>query len=286
VPHGFLLDGASRVDDRPARRAADPAPARARRARTRGPAADRYHPAGTVQILDHLPDLAEDLTESERRDARRWLLAPSAVLASGPCEMMACSADARVAGRLLGLLVVEGLIATETVIGRRCSLALHGPGDLVTPQLHRVDPVEGAAAVRCPDRAVVALLDDRVLLAAHRWPRLVGRLFEVAMRQLGEAYTSVAISQLRSVEDRLLALFWHLADGWGRRRADVIAIRCPLTHAMIGQLIGAERPTVSVGLAALAERGLLERRDGEWRLAPGSLQRLRGAAEEPCAAED
>ena len=40
-----------------------------------------------------------------------------------------------------------------------------------------------------------------------------------------------------------------------------------LTHRILGQLVGARRPTVSTALAELAERGELSRRaDGAWLL--------------------
>ena len=40
-----------------------------------------------------------------------------------------------------------------------------------------------------------------------------------------------------------------------------------LTHRILGQLVGARRPTVSTALAELAERGeLIRRPDGSWLL--------------------
>jgi CRP/FNR family cyclic AMP-dependent transcriptional regulator len=119
------------------------------------------------------------------------------------------------------------------------------------------------------------VLDDRVLVAMREWPRMIARLFAVAMRQLERADLNAAIGRLERVEDRVLGLFWLLADRWGRRGPDGIAIEHPLTHEAIGRLIGARRPTVSLGLRALYEQGALHRRaDGTWLLSPDSLSRL------------
>jgi DNA-binding FadR family transcriptional regulator len=76
-----------------------------------------------------------------------------------------------------------------------------------------------------------------------------------------------AISQLNRVDRRLLALFWHLAERWGRVSRDGIAVPLVLSHRLIGELVGARRPTVSTALAELAREGeLIRREDGTWLL--------------------
>jgi hypothetical protein len=76
-----------------------------------------------------------------------------------------------------------------------------------------------------------------------------------------------AISQLNRVDRRLLALFWHLAERWGRVSRDGIVVPLALSHRLIGELVGARRPTVSTALAELAREGQLARRqDGTWLL--------------------
>jgi hypothetical protein len=85
-----------------------------------------------------------------------------------------------------------------------------------------------------------------------------------------------AISQRPRVEDRLVALFWHFADRWGRRRSADIAIDLPLTHEALGRLIGARRPTVSLGLRQLSDDGLLRREGDSWVLSIASVEALGG----------
>jgi CRP/FNR family transcriptional regulator, cyclic AMP receptor protein len=90
-----------------------------------------------------------------------------------------------------------------------------------------------------------------------------------------------AISAWPRVEERVLALFWQLADRWGVVRPDGVVIELALTHATIGHLVGAQRPTVSLALHALAEAGLLRRGDtGAWTLSfRVGTRRLRSAVE-------
>jgi CRP/FNR family transcriptional regulator, cyclic AMP receptor protein len=140
--------------------------------------------------------------------------------------------------------------------------------------------------VICPDEALVAVLDDRVLAAMREWPRMISRLFAIVMGQLERADINAAIGRLERVEDRLLGFFWLLADRWGRRGQHGIAIEQRLTHEAIGHLIGARRPTVSLGLRALADEGTLVRSpEGTWRLASASLERLTAAQETPALTE-
>ena len=107
------------------------------------------------------------------------------------------------------------------------------------------------------------------------------------MRQIGDAGVPQTISPTARVEDRLLALFWHLADRWGRVLPDGVRIELPLTHETIGHLIGARRPTVTLGLSALRGEGLLRRQvDGAWLLAHDSLLRLTTADGERSAATE
>ena len=58
---------------------------------------------------------------------------------------------------------------------------------------------------------------------------------------------------------RIALLLWHLAERWGIVVADGILVPLPLTHRLIGQLVGAERPSVSHALARLSSAGLVTR---------------------------
>lgn len=183
-----------------------------------------------------------------------------------------------VRGRLFGCLITEGLSVREVLLAGRVCTQMFGPGDLLG-----ADDLTGASLpleirYEAPEGVSVALLDDRFLIATRRWPRLSGRLMDLTSAQLERTSVHQAISQLPRVEDRLLALFWHLADRWAQVSADGVTINVPLTHEALGRLVGAKRPTVSLGLTWLAGEGILVRReDGTWLLAPDSLSRLRSS---------
>jgi CRP/FNR family cyclic AMP-dependent transcriptional regulator len=234
-----------------------------------------HKPAAPIRLLDHLPDLAADLENGQAATAYRALTVPAIELGPGCCESGDWQTVPSVTGHPLGMLVVEGLLARDVRLGGRTSTNLYGPGDILDLRSDQGSSLAAGARLMCPDVAVIAVLDDRVLIAMREWPRMITRLFAVAMRQLERADINAAIGRLERVEDRLLGFFWLLADHWGRRGPDGIVIEQPLTHEAIGQLIGARRPTVSLGLRALSEQGTLHRRaDGTWLLAPDSLSRL------------
>jgi CRP/FNR family transcriptional regulator, cyclic AMP receptor protein len=246
-----------------------PAPPHPRATGERATVADSTA-AGTIRLLQYLPDLAADLDTGQVATASRRLTVPAIELGPGCCETVPS-----VTGRPFGLLVAEGLLAREVRLGDRTSTSLYGAGDVLDLRTDEGSSLAASARLVCPEVAVIAMLDDRVLVAMREWPRMIARLFAVAMRQLERSDINAAIGRLERVEDRLLGLFWLLADRWGRRGPDGIAIEHPLTHEAIGRLIGARRPTVSLGLRALYEQGALHRRaDGTWLLSPDSLDRL------------
>lgn len=238
-----------------------------------------HEQAGSVALLEINPDLAADLTPDEVRLALDALVVPTVRIQGGQLDSAVCADDGRVIGSLIGLLVIDGVAVREMKLGPHVSAQLCGPGDLLELRSTRDRRcLPAVATVSVPGTIVLALLDDRILAASRRWPRLGGRLLAQAMGQISDAGAHQAISQLARVDDRILALFWHLADRWGRVLSDGVRIDLPLTHETIGHLIGARRPTVTLGLRALRAAELLQRQvDGAWLLAHDSVQRLTAA---------
>ena len=131
----------------------------------------------------------------------------------------------------------------------------------------------------------LAVLDRRFAAEAARYPEITAALFDRLGERSLRLATTQAISQLTRVDRRLKALFWHLAERWGRVSGDGVVVPLALTHRILGQLVGARRPTVSTALSELAEREELVRRpDGSWLLRgdPPDAQTL---ARRPTAAE-
>jgi CRP-like cAMP-binding protein len=195
-------------------------------------------------------------------------------LGIGPCRGASLTQHPGVRGRPFGVFVISGMLTGELeVLGRRCT-RLHGPSDYVLFADGASGPLPSGWTLTVERPSRLALLDDRVLSAGARWPRISGRLYRAAAQQTHRAFLHQAIAQIPRIEDRLTALFWCLAERWGKVRADGVLIAAPLTHDALGRMVGAQRPTVTLGLRTLAERGIIIRQPDGWLLASDSLQAL------------
>jgi CRP-like cAMP-binding protein len=161
------------------------------------------------------------------------------------------------------VLVLDGLLARDTELAGRVSTQLLGPGDVCDPWARAEELVPCAVRWRAHEPTRLAVLDGRFAIAARRWPSLAiaiqRRLQERADRLAGQT----ALLQLPSVDQRVLALLWQLADRFGRMGADGVVLPLSLTHRVIGQLVGARRSTVTLAFTDLVERGLVVKRGDE-----------------------
>ena len=169
----------------------------------------------------------------------------------------------------VGLLLLDGVLAREVIVADHVSAELLGPGDLVRPW--QAAEQGRPAARRRPVVRPLALVLRRARPPLRgelaRWPEVTAALFDRLSERSLRLGTTQAISQLTRVDRRLKALLWHLAERWGRVSGDGVIVPLALTHRILGQLVGARRPTVSTALGELAERGELVRRvDGSWVL--------------------
>jgi CRP/FNR family transcriptional regulator, cyclic AMP receptor protein len=218
-------------------------------------------------LLELDPDLGLLLNDNDRLEAaRRELRVAVHTLDSGPwdADKLASASPGHV-----GMLVLDGVFAHEILVSDTVSTELLGPGDVIRPWRMHDESTLLRHQVRWSvlSRSRFALLDRRLGVELTRYPEVmvavVDRVNERALR-LG---VTQAISQLNRVDRRLIALFWHLAERWGRMTPDGVALPMTLSHRMLGQLIGARRPTVSTALGDLTKRGELRRReDGTWLL--------------------
>jgi len=211
-------------------------------------------------LLDLDPDLGQLLEGERLAAARRELRVAIHKLEAGPWEVDKLSGASP---EHIGLLVVDGVLAREVLVSDTVSTELLGPGDVVRPW--RLAEGEGLLrhAVRWNvlSRSRIALLDRRFAAQLGHFPEVNAAVFDrVNERALRLAVTQ-AISQLNRVDRRLLALFWHLAERWGRMTKDGVALPMTLSHRLLGQLIGARRPTVSTALGELAREHEIVRRD-------------------------
>ena len=118
------------------------------------------------------------------------------------------------------------------------------------------------------------MLDEAFHGVTRRWPSIATALLVHAERQLERVAVQQLISQLLRAEQRIVALFWHLADRWGRAEAHGVVLPLTVGHEAIGHLVGGRRPTVSRALGRLNDRRLIVRlANGTWLLDPSSLAR-------------
>lgn len=228
-----------------------------------------------VRLLEADPDLGGLLSGARREEAERDLVVRSHRLGVGTWDVSrleGAGADH------VGLLVLDGVIAREVIVADHVSAELLGPGDLLRPwQLASKTgllPVEVVWSVLSP--TLLAVLDRRFAAELARWPEVTAALFDRLSERSLRLATTQAISQLTRVDRRLRALFWHLAERWGRVHPDGIVLPLPLGHQRLADLVGAHRPTVTTAMGELARANTISRRDnGDWVLHGSPPEQLR-----------
>jgi CRP-like cAMP-binding protein len=236
------------------------------RDRTAADDADAAAPARYCYVLDVDADLADAFDPRSRLVVRQ--VATAAVIevpAGRECP------DASTAGSAaLGMLLVDGLIALEVQVGDRTATELLGPGDLLQAQPPTVDQLlERLVTRRALTRCRLAILDAEFVDRMRPWPQIILALLQRSEKRAVELNVQRAITSHPSLEVRLALLLWHLAARWGRVESGGVHLELPLTHALLGHLIGAERPSVSRSLARLAAQDLVCGGARDWHL-PGS----------------
>jgi CRP/FNR family transcriptional regulator, cyclic AMP receptor protein len=223
-------------------------------------------PSQVAPLLDLDPDLGGFLDDTRFEDARRTLHVRVRRLGTGPWNTARLTvADA---GHL-GLLVLDGVLSREVLASDVISTELIGPGELLRPWQIAPDAALLRIAVRWNvlSEARVAVLDRRLASQLGGYPEIVSVLVERMSARAQRLAVAQAICQLNRVDRRLLTLFWHLAERWGRMTGHGVAIPLTLSHRMLAQLVGARRPTVSTALGELARDGQVVRQeDGSWLL--------------------
>jgi len=182
----------------------------------------------------------------------------------------------------LGMLLLDGLMIRTLRLGGLECCELLGPGDVIRPWDQEDELASLAADVswRAPAELRVALLDDTFARLACRWPEVLSALMQRSLRRTRSLAVHLAIAQVRRADVRLMALFWHLADRWGRVTQDGVVVELALTHGMLSRLTCLRRPTVSLALKQLHASGELVRTSpSHWLLRgaePDSVHRVIG----------
>src|SRR5919197_914337 len=239
-----------------------------------------------ISLLEADPDLLKGLDERTAEQASAAAVTDAVAFEPGPWEP-----SLEAIGTLYGLFVVEGLICREGVIEGRRAAELLGPGDVVRPATsEEPDPsVSFQVEWEILESTTFAVLDREFADAVAPWPEIAAALMD---RMVGRAHAlafQLAVSHLKLVETRVLAVLWYYADRWGRVTPEGRVLPVRLTHGLLARVVGARRPSVSTALGRLQDRGLVDRMEnGHWLLLgepPSELHEELGDVTLPLAAE-
>ncbi len=238
--------------------------------------------SGRVRLLEADPELGARLEGEELDQARKYAMLPAVRLDEGRWNIQQLRDARGVRGEVYGFVLTEGTITIDaSFAGRRAARVLDS-NELILLEGWDNDTLPVRWEFTVLEASTVAVLDERLEVIARRWPSLMTALVIRGADQTRHALLQQAISQLPRVEDRLLALMWSLADSRGIVRPDGVHVPLSLTHETLARMIGARRPTVSLGLKALSEKGVLSIDGDGWLIARDSLNEFapgRGPAE-------
>ena len=187
---------------------------------------------GSVQLLEADPDLARGLDPRRVREVSQRLFARSIDVPRGPWSPARALAGGT---NPIGLLVLDGLLVREAIVGDHPCAELLGPGDLLRAWEDRDAEVLLPRTVEWSALSQVrlAVIDQALAVRAAQWPEIFASLVERAARRAERLVVMQAIAHLTRVDDRLLALLWCLAERWGRVAPGGVVVRAapPAPHA-------------------------------------------------------
>src|SRR3954469_13173024 len=228
---------------------------------------------GSVQLLEADPELARGLDPRRVREVSQRLFVRTIDVPRGtwsPTRALSGGTNP------IGLLVLDGLLVREAIVGDHPCAELLGPGDLLRAWEDRDAEVLLPRSVEWNALTGVrlAVIDQALAVRAAQWPEIFASLVERAARRAERLVVMQAIAHLPRVDDRLLALLWCLAERWGRVAPGGVVVSLRLPHRTLAGMVGARRPSVTTALGQLIQRGEVERR-------PAGGGRRRGEPPEP-----
>jgi CRP/FNR family transcriptional regulator, cyclic AMP receptor protein len=222
--------------------------------------------AGRVRLLDVDEELAAAVPAHDRGRARRALVVPVHAVDRGVVDLGRLPMD----DTTFVLLLLEGTLSRDVVLADHELSELLVPGDLLSPWEPAADGIPSVRRLTALDQARLTVLDGRFMRAAAVWPGLMTAVHRRLNDQEHRVATHGVICQLPRVEQRILAVMWHVAMRTGKVGTEGTVVPVRLTHRALGRLVGARRPTVTLALKHLAATGrLARRRDGSWVLPRG-----------------
>lgn len=219
-----------------------------------------------MRILEEDPDLGLGLSEEDLAAATRALVAPVMEITGSSWQPPAFDPLTS-----YGLLVLDGLIGRRLRVGRAVGTELLSCGDILRPW--EEEPLWGLSEPlldwRVFQPARVAVLGRDVTTLIGRRPQLVVNFSSRLLRRVRSAAYLMAVSHQTRVEDRLMETLWYLASTWGRVTPQGTRIPFRITHEVLSEILGAQRPSVTTAFRGLSEQGLVVREpDGTFLMRP------------------
>ncbi len=162
--------------------------------------------------------------------------------------------------------MLDGLLIREVTVGKSRSVELLNVGDMLRPW--QEDPSSfSTSRWAALEEVTLAVLGPPVAERLAQYPQMTGLLVGRTMCRARNLAVHWAIANTVGLETRILMLFRHLAERWGKVTPAGVAVPLTITHQMVADLVGARRPSATTAIVRLAERGQLCRTPkGGWLL--------------------
>lgn len=228
----------------------------ASRGRMIGQAGHSARSRARVSILEEDPDLGSGLSPEDFAAATRALVAPVMTVSGSSWDPPAYDPLTS-----YGMLILDGLIGRRLRVGRAVATELLSSGDILRPW--EEEPLWGLSEPTLEWRVFqptrLAVLSQELTTLIGRRPQLVVNFSARLLRRVRSASYLMAVSHQTRVEDRLMETLWYLASAWGRVTPRGTRIPFRITHEVLSEILGAQRPSVTTAFRSLSEHGLVER---------------------------
>jgi CRP-like cAMP-binding protein len=208
-----------------------------------------------VPLLEVDPDIGMGLDERARPLLRKLLLVQLILLGVG---VVGADGTAALDG---WAVVLDGVLVRRVSVWGRGSVELLGPGDVLLPAAADTLASHPAATTwRTLTPTRLGRFDGDAFDLIHRYPVLGAALTRRVVERSQALATRLAIVQMPKLEDRLVAVLWQLADRWGHVNGNHVHIGLRVSHALLAELVSAQRPPISLAMGRLIREGVVGRK--------------------------